>query len=102
LAEDLIVHEPGKIPRIKSYGEFENDCLDAGKNNWKEHWDIAARLYTGFHPKSCPVLWRIMITQAILYQSLKNSTSNESRPYFNFNALKGQIESKIDWRQLAP
>jgi hypothetical protein len=98
LAEELIVHEPGKIPRIKSYGEFENDCLNAEKNKWKEPWDEAAKLYTRFHPKSYPILWRIMVTQAILYQSLKNSTSKDSDPYFDFKALKVQIESKIDWR----
>jgi hypothetical protein len=101
LTEDLIVQEANNISRVKSYGEFENEFFNSELNEWKQPWDKAARLYTTFNPKTHPVLWLILITQAILYQSLKNSSKNkDSEPHFNFEALKSQIaeNKKIDWR----
>jgi hypothetical protein len=101
LTEDLIVQEANNISRVKSYGEFENEFFNSELNEWKQPCDKVATLYTTFHPKTHPILWLIMITQAILYQSLKDSSKNkDSKPHFNFEALKSQIaeNKKIDWR----
>jgi hypothetical protein len=85
--------------RLISYGEFENlypELRKSGKLN------MAIELFSDFHPQTKPILWRILITQAILYNSIlilnyKHSNDLEvSSPVTDFTYEEKM--SYFDWR----
>lgn len=57
-----------------SYGEFENLYPEIKKSR---KLDKVIELFSDFHPKTKPVLRRILISQAILYNSLLIKNNNE-------------------------
>lgn len=89
---------------ILSYGEFENiytEILQSGK------LQNVINLFTDFHPKTKPILWRIILAQAYIYktimfmneQSAKNESANEKViiTLFKIISLK-EHEILFDWR----
>jgi hypothetical protein len=70
-AECLIVreYEPDGDLRIVSFGEFESEWHKAGSNTQRT-FAIVQDVFTGFHPRTRPVLWRILIAQAHLYYAI--------------------------------
>ena len=83
------------------YGEFDNkyfkktvDFID------NEELNTIVELLFNFHPNTKPVLWRMLITQAMLYSALKNIRENKDPPYIK--GLKGMTDEEkrhFDWRQ---
>jgi hypothetical protein len=100
--EALIIGEPNGILRCMSFGEFEsiyNDPDTSGK------FDTFRDIFMNFHPKTRPVLWRILITQAHIYQALLRTREMKiSAPDDRFapSLLKSISEEDrliFDWRQ---
>jgi hypothetical protein len=97
--EALIVREPNGILRCMSFGEFENIYTDANTSGKFNPFRV---IFMNFHPQTKPVLWRVLITQAHIYQALLRTrdTSDESlaslllRPISEEDRLK-----KFNWRQ---
>jgi hypothetical protein len=118
LVNTLIMNETNGNTFIKSFGEFETEFFEqeswrmlfekekgapSDKNN--HPFEIFFTLFSaekGFHPKSRPVLWRILLTQAYIYQALKNIRKYNKTKFSNFEEFKkiASIDySKFDWRQ---
>jgi hypothetical protein len=71
-AEGLLPPEPSGPSRLKSFGEFEAEYYSEDSAN-QERFSRITDVFTGFHPKTRPVLWRILIAQAHIYRTLLNA-----------------------------
>ena len=69
--ESLIVrdHEPDGNLRIRSFGGFESALHTAG-SIVDQTFTIVRDVFTGFHPATRPVLWRMLVAQAHIYESI--------------------------------
>jgi hypothetical protein len=96
--EALIVDEPHGILRCMSCGEFEN-IVTQGK------FDAFRDVFTNFHPKTRPILWRILITQAHIYEALLHhreiqiSAPDDRLALITLKPLSKEDRLKFDWRQ---
>jgi hypothetical protein len=67
LLDALIISDSNGTPRCMRYGEFESaynsDALSAAVAPWAE-------IFLNFHPRERPILWRILLAQAHLYEAL--------------------------------
>jgi hypothetical protein len=76
--EELIKHydEPNKVPRIKSFGEFNkqyvkgDNFLGSSEKKVDPPFDRIYDLLHFFHPNTKEVLWRILIEQLYLYNAI--------------------------------
>jgi hypothetical protein len=110
LAETLIVSEKGgdNNSRIKSFGEFEqqffkeSDNIASQSNNT---FEVFFTIFSYFHPRTRPVLWRVLITQAYLYNAIKNIRNTDEEfnisNYDEFVKLFEieKVKSKCKWIQ---
>ena len=84
--------------RVVRYGEFENMYPDIRKSG---KLDIVIELFSDFHPATKPILWRILLAQAILYDSIifLNNKSNESNisNYIKWYTYQERFDY-FDWR----
>jgi hypothetical protein len=100
--EVLIVREPHGIVRCMSFGEFE-DVYNGANTNAK--FDAIRDIFMDFHPKTRPVLWRILIAQAHIYQALlrtremKIISSDESLVPKLLKPISEVDRLKFDWRR---
>jgi hypothetical protein len=106
LVESLILKETNGISRIMSFGEFEKTYFDkeSDKGIEAERFETFVTLFSYFHPKTRPVLWRILLTQSFLYNAMKNIHNKEKIHLTNlgdvvnlFNTEEARI--KCEWRQ---
>src|SRR5215212_4260529 len=112
LAETLILSEKGSDNniRIKSFGEFEQQFFKKGEsavshNGSNNTFEVFFTIFSYFHPKTRPVLWRVLITQAYLYNAIKNIRNSEEK--FNISTIDEfvklfeieKVKSKCDWIQ---
>jgi hypothetical protein len=67
----LVVSEQGGAARYRGYGEFH----DAYRTDASVHdrFAPAVRLFAEFHPRTHPVLWRMLVTQAHLHQAISRT-----------------------------
>ena len=112
LAETLILSEKGNdnnIIRIKSFGEFEqqffkkSDSITSHDTN--NTFEVFFTIFSYFHPRTRPVLWRVLITQAYLYNAIKNiRNAEEEFNISNFDEFVKlfeieKVKSKCNWIQ---
>lgn len=105
LTDSLILDEGNTIPRIMSYGEFCNKYFEPpSKLKKEEPFNAAVRLFFNFHPRTHPVLWRLLLLQAHIYKAIINVYDNKSSKLpTDSKPLKiaSLGERKVfDWRQL--
>jgi hypothetical protein len=104
LSESLIV-ENGKETRIKSFGEFEIEFFkNEESNSDKRKFETFITMFSFFHPKTRPILWRVLITQAFLYKAIMNIRNVENLSLASFDDIKNffdieKTKTKCDWRQ---
>src|SRR5205085_7401794 len=87
-----------------SFGEFEDEWRKSGSliNNT---FEIVFDLFRDFHPKTRPILWRILIIQAHLYYALirnrdqKPSSEGVGKLVIRLRDEKRLMERNFDWRQ---
>jgi hypothetical protein len=98
MVEKLIVDEE-KGSRLTSYSEFEEFL----QGDTKELLNVFCDLFHNFHPRSRPVLWRILLTQAHLYLAIKNTReTKDSKSITKFKTLKilsSEDRLIFDWRR---
>jgi hypothetical protein len=108
LTEALILVENGKDVRIKSFGEFELEFFEqVGATKTSPHSDrfeIFYTLFSYFHPKTRPVLWRTLITQAYLYYAIINIRKSPEKEFTNFEDIKKLfniegVKLECNWKQ---
>jgi hypothetical protein len=101
--EALIIREPNGISRCMSFGEFEEIYYNA---NTTAKFDAFREIFVNFHPKTRPVLWRILITQTHIYQALlltrevKITASVEDHAPKLLKPISKEDRLKLDWRQM--
>jgi hypothetical protein len=100
IADELTVHS-GDSYHCKSLGEFWAEIEEPGSRLGKRGGDITA-LLSGFHPGRAPVLWRLLVSQYLLFGALLRT--REGRPgslYDTAGLLMGPDEAigeGLDWR----
>lgn len=69
--EALIVRdpEPDGLQRVMSFGEFETG-LHTPDSTVNQTFSFVRDMMTGFHPETRPTLWRMLITQAHIYDAI--------------------------------
>jgi hypothetical protein len=101
--EACIIHAPNEVSRCMSFGEFEEAYLN---EKTYPKFDYISTVFLDFHPKTRPVLWRMLITQVHIHEALlstreiKLATFDEkSTPMLTVKPLAEDARRKLDWRQ---
>jgi hypothetical protein len=78
----IITDRQTRTKSVMSYTDYDNEYFSEIKIVPEELKIMIEHRLMDFHPKANPVLWRILITQALLYDALKNIRKDkEFRPY---------------------
>ncbi|HVG31664.1 MAG TPA: hypothetical protein VM911_01230 [Pyrinomonadaceae bacterium] len=101
LVDNLVKSEDNGAIRCMTYGEFEAEYFQ--EDGVAESFSIVAELFHDFHPKTRPVLWRILIAQAHIYEALiRTRESKLAKSGENITALLMPIseteKDKFEWR----
>ena len=99
-ATEAMVVTEGDRARVRSYGEFEA-AMHGGDPTFTAAMAPLVGLLSGFHPRTDPVLWRILIAQAHLYRLLLAVRRGEASPESVAAALHipDSEREPFDWRQ---
>jgi hypothetical protein len=99
LVGNLIVSEPSGTTRLKSFGEFEKEYL---RSSMEQPYIVISDLFHNFHPRAMPILWRIFIAQAHIYNAIRFAREKKYlKSETNFKTLKtmsGPERQLFDWR----
>jgi hypothetical protein len=79
--DSLILRDEGKaepIYTIVSFGQFEQELNKVGEEDYNSSLGAAKDMFLNFHPATRPVLWRILIAQALIYRSLTDMSYQKS------------------------
>jgi hypothetical protein len=85
-----------------SFGEFESTYKTAQEHNT---FDAFIELFKNFHPKTRPILWRVLVTQAHIYKALlrgREMKLTDIDTHVTPKLLKPMSEEErldFDWRQ---
>jgi hypothetical protein len=102
--EFLIEKGANDKERVISYGEFEKKIGNLGNDKISDV-NLARDIFYLFHPKHRPILWRLLITQAVVFHTLlelKNvELSNINKDLVREALLKINADfiSKFNWKQ---
>jgi hypothetical protein len=108
LAESLILVNKDVGTRIKSFGEFEREFFESAEGTGipivDKRFKVFLTLFSYFHPKTRPVLWRVLITQAYIYNAITKIHTVGDLNITNFDQLKKifnveDTKLKCNWRQ---
>ncbi|NWJ40024.1 MAG: hypothetical protein HXX12_03510 [Geothrix sp.] len=98
---DLLIREDGKGRlQLVSYGEFDKHFRKGDKSGKDDHALLQAweEFFRPFHPARLPVLWRVLVAQAILYQGLENLHRSGAEGTPRPLAAVGP-DPRFDWRE---
>jgi len=110
LSERLILSEKeSSNVRIKSFGEFEQQFFEksdsAVPHDNNSIFEVFITIFSYFHPRTRPVLWRALITQAYLYNAIKNIRNADDKSnisnideFVKFFEIE-KVKSKCRWIQ---
>jgi hypothetical protein len=100
-AEGLILQESSGSLRLRSFGEFETEYHDK-KSTIGTGFSSVTDMFLGFHPKFRPCLWRMLITQAHIYEALlKISQGGGAEPVIALSPIPQNRRNLFEWRQKA-
>jgi hypothetical protein len=91
LTEALIRYEPKGNPRLMSFGEFK------GKYSSEGAFRIIGDLFQDFHPRTMPVLWRILLAQAHIYRAIKKTREMKDSKILTVFRTLNMISPKERW-----
>jgi hypothetical protein len=93
----LLVADPDGRVRHRTYGEFE-DAFKAGSIS--NQVAPAVKLLSTFHPRTHPVLWRMLVVQAHLYCGVARTFSEAPGVVVGpTRALPAEEWTSFDWRE---
>jgi hypothetical protein len=100
MIEGLVtLDELTNAPRCLTYGEFSEAYRDKGSRIHSPA-DRVMKKFVNFHPRTSPVLWRILIAQAHLFRYLMDALAyvDERKTTDPLSALSQEERSLFDWR----
>src|SRR5260370_19077437 len=89
--------DQGGAPRLISFAEFENAWHTDGRV--KQLLDIVTDVFTGFHPRTRPILWRVLIAQAVIYHLLDQMEDANAASPDQFKNIPLEDRDRFDWRE---
>lgn len=98
----LIITDEKGSSRCMSFGRFESQYKDTSSDLHREFAEVVP-LLLNFHPRTRPVLWRMLITQLHLYKTIiinseSGSLLNKSGRHFA-QISPHERKKRYDWRQ---
>ncbi len=101
VAESLLKREKDGGVRCLTYAEFEAPYFE--DEEWQRIWAPVTEIFSSFHPKRRPVLWRSLIAQVLLHNAIiecarpagDEETTERPRP---LRLLDSDEQKKLDWR----
>jgi hypothetical protein len=104
LAESLVKYgsQGQAYERIKSFSEFQQEFITYDNNRKKvaHPFSQVAELFLNFHPKTMPILWRILLVQVMIYEAMKK-TREQPKTKTDIRTLRLMSKEdlqKYDWR----
>ena len=94
----LVVSEQGGAARYRGYGEFHDAYrADAAV---EDRFAPAVHLFAEFHPRTHPVLWRMLVTQAHLHQAISRTfVAGEGVIVLPTEVFDEAERNLFDWRE---
>lgn len=93
----LLVEDSGGHPRHRTYSEFEDDYRDGTAS---ERVAPAVELLSTFHPRTHPVLWRMLVVQSHLHRGISRTFAEDVGVVVApARALPAEERSKFNWRE---
>jgi hypothetical protein len=107
LAEALIKYEsrPDETAvRIKSFSEFQQEYIRYDQNNKKnilQPFTEVSELFKNFHPKTMPILWRILLVQVHIDEAMKKTRElpKTERVFKTLKMMAKEERQQYDWRK---
>ncbi len=93
--ESLLVNDT-RGPRIMSFAEYE---VEFYKQNsaLRQNFLLISDTFTDFHPRNRPILWRMLVTQAHLYNAVRELSQNQQ-----YRHTIGKDRSSQLWQPIQP
>jgi hypothetical protein len=102
LAEGLLVEDKDLPSRLMSYGQFEKEYEDPTSPT-RGNFKPLQQILFDFHPERRPVLWRVFIAQAHLYQALLRTAewkfSHRAAALTPLGPMAAADRQRLDWRR---
>lgn len=83
--------------RIMDYLEFQAALKD-GSSTVCRAFDRIGYLFSGFHPRTRPVLWRILVAQAGLYEAVLRAPRHGGLAEETLRDVRRVDADRLDWR----
>lgn len=100
-ADALIISDAEGRERLMSFGQFD-DLYGDPASEVHERVGVMADIFQGFHPVTRPVLWRILIAKAHVYESLLSIRDRSGREGSGIDApweaIAEDSRARFDWR----
>lgn len=97
--EALVKKDSSAVERIRSFGEFEVE-YHREQSEIGQAFSVFTDLFLDFHPKTRPILWRVLIAQSQIYSALPqiaNSVPSTRRPIL-VRPIPATEREDFDWR----
>jgi hypothetical protein len=99
-AEKLLLREASGAIRLRSFGEFEQKFHNQA-SALHTSFLLVSDIFLDFHPKTRPVLWRMLIAQAHIYQAvLQIGRSGSGGAGISVQPIPRDKRKSFDWRQM--
>ncbi|UWU80467.1 hypothetical protein N2603_18950 [Bradyrhizobium huanghuaihaiense] len=97
--EALLISDNGRM-RLMTYAECEA-AYAKKTSSVRKQFDEISFLIDEFHPRSRPIFWRILVTQACLYRGIFEQSELKREDWELAKlAIPGNERPKFDWRSL--
>lgn len=97
----LIIADAAGHERLMSFGQFDGLFADDASDLHREV-AVVADIFQGFHPATRPILWRILVTKAHVYESLvairNPAAANGTGIDAPWDAIGEDDRAPFDWR----
>ena len=104
-AVDAMIRDPGTdTERVVSFAEFRQSYQELEASDRLADHSLAhlVFIFTQFHPKTRPVLWRLLVTQSLLCERLIKARPPSLAAWADiaeFDLLSEAGRRSCDWRQ---
>jgi hypothetical protein len=94
LSESMIVDSPAGA-RLRTFGEFATEYQESS-STLRRAFDETKHLLHAFHPQEKPVMWRLLLLQALIHRALLRP---RGAPVQLDDLISEKDLKAFDWRQ---